>query len=428
MPYSGKLDTAGFNHPYGFGVFYSEGPQGLDPDSDHGTAVAIQPDGKIVVAGFTFPLAGSNCFLVFRFNVDGTPDPAFGSQGFAIADFQANDRAFAVALQRDGKIVLAGFTNRKTPQDFAVARFLDNGDLDLGFGDGGMAITNFGLGSLSQANGVAIQRDGRIVAVGYMYPPPAPMLPPRFALARYLPDGSLDHTFGQAGLVTTEFGGASKGNAVVIQRDDRIVVAGTAQHRFALAGYLPQNGSLDKGFGTQGRVTITMGGPGAFATSIATSATGRLAVGGGGGERQGSMAIARCHEDGSLDQGFGAAGRVYAHFAGGAAASHANGVALVYDDAVVAAGQACTSSSPLYDQAVAEFDPHGVLVPFLTNPPNVWPGVTKIGPPPPAAWMPPWPWGPALGLAVSAQHGAVTVGWADDGSGIYQGVSVARYR
>jgi uncharacterized delta-60 repeat protein len=435
MPNTGELDKT-FNEPYGYGVSYSEPPGGFDPDSDLGMAIAIQPDGKIVAAGFKFPLAGANCFEVMRFDDQGDLDQGFGNGGVSYADFEANDRAFAVALQPDGKMVLAGSSNRQSPlsMDFAVARFLPTGELDAGFGDGGMTITSFGPQSISRAQGVAIEPNGRIVLAGYMYP--HPMMHSRFALTRYGPNGALDHSFGQQGRVTTDFAPSpwgSRGNAVVIQPNGRIVVAGAGKdaqgYGFALAGYSPHDGSLDHTFGQQGRLVIEMG-VGSVATSLAVTKTGGLAVGGGGEGRTGhAMAVARCLENGSLDNIFGGNGRAFANIPG--YASVGNAVAFAHDEEVVVAGQAwVVTPHPRFEPALAEFDKHGKLVPFLANQtggPLPPPGVTRIGPPPPWNWAgPTWPFGPTQGVAISGKK-IVTVGWADNGSGAYQGFSVARF-
>src|SRR5262249_26553720 len=125
-----------------------------------GNALRIQQDGKIVVAGLTIPNGIAN-FALARYTTTGTLDTTFGTGGQVVTDFAADDRAFAVALQTDGKIVAAGVTG----PNFALARYNTNGTLDGTFGAGGKVITD--LAGLSDiALGVAVRADGKIVAVG----------------------------------------------------------------------------------------------------------------------------------------------------------------------------------------------------------------------------------------------------------------------
>jgi uncharacterized delta-60 repeat protein len=156
--------------------------------NDRGSAIAVQPDGKIVVAGTTNTFAPASAFLVTRYNADGSLDQGFGTAGKATAVDGGN--ASALAVQADGKIVVAGSAHG----DFALARFTTTGALDAGFGAGGQVRTDF-FGRNDSAAAVAIDGNGRIVVAGIAFAPDLP----DFALARYNSDGSLDATFGTAG-------------------------------------------------------------------------------------------------------------------------------------------------------------------------------------------------------------------------------------
>ncbi len=125
--------------------------------SDAASAVAIQTDGRIVAAG----RSGSGDFALARYNVDGSLDPTFGSSGMVMTDFGGSDAASAVAIQPDGRIVTAG---RSGSGDFALARYNADGSLDPSFGSGGKVTTDFG--GFDLALGVALQSDGKIVAAG----------------------------------------------------------------------------------------------------------------------------------------------------------------------------------------------------------------------------------------------------------------------
>ena len=180
--------------------------------SGHARAVALQPDEKIVVAGWNEPYRGSD-FAVVRYNGDGSLDPVFGVEGKITTDFGANDQALAVALQPDGKIVVAGLSGSA----FALARYNSNGSLDTTFGLQGKTTTAFS--SYTEARAVVVQEDGKIVLAGST----GSGSNSDFAVARYDTDGSLDVSFGIAGKVTTDFSsGYDAAYALTLQTDERL--------------------------------------------------------------------------------------------------------------------------------------------------------------------------------------------------------------
>ena len=195
---------------------------------DYGTAVAIQSDGKIVVAGVAGAFGDQNFGLV-RYNADGSLDTPFGVDGKVITDFNnGSDWGYDIAIQSDGKIVVAGFSNHSGNDDFALARYNSDGNLDVTFGTGGKVTTDFG-GQTNRGWAVAIQSDGKIVVAGES--------DDDFALAVYNTNGSLDTSFGIDGKVTTDFGGDDVGNDVAIQSNGQIIIAGCGDDNFALARY-----------------------------------------------------------------------------------------------------------------------------------------------------------------------------------------------
>jgi uncharacterized delta-60 repeat protein len=241
---------------------------------DVANGVALQPDGKIVVAGS----AGTNRprFVVARLLTDGTPDPAFGTDGIVRTPFGIWGVARAVAIQDDGSIVVAGGNGR----GWALARYTDDGGLDPTFeGDGKVTAPLFG-----DAFALTVQPDDRIVAAGaYDFY--------RFAVARFTRRGHLDRTFSDDGLRTTDVGYGSEqiATGVAVQHDGRIVVTGTAgphefvepiAPRFALVRYRA-NGAIDPSFGGDGRVTTRFAG-GAHATGAARTGRTLVVVGGTG--------------------------------------------------------------------------------------------------------------------------------------------------
>jgi uncharacterized delta-60 repeat protein len=314
-------------------------------------AVTVQADGRILAVGYAVNLDGSPVGVVVkRFNSDGSLDSSFGTGGQEVISTMNLAQANAVALQADGKIVLAGDATSSGGSTFAVVRLNTDGSLDTTFNQTGIVVT--GLNQQDVANGVAIQGDGRIVASGMTTPTNGLS---EFALVRYNTDGSLDAGFGQGGKVFTIFGAANGSSAlsVFLQSDQKIIAGGYAIFNsstgtdFALARY-NTDGSADTGFGSGGQVTIDF--PGAQPVTInavTIQADGKIIAAGNVAVADpssiGFVAVARFNSDGSLDTTFGKAGWAtfdVAGFGGSAAA-----VAFQPDGKIVVAGKASVNSN-----------------------------------------------------------------------------------
>jgi uncharacterized delta-60 repeat protein len=262
---------------------------------DTATAVAVQPDGKIVAAGFSSPPGGTRRFALVRYEADGALDPSFGDGGIVTTRLGADSAAQAVAIEPDGKIVVAGTASRpETGWDFALARYDSDGALDTSLSGDGRVLTDFG-GGADGAHALALDSDGQLVAAGESEGD--------FAVARYEPDGDLDPSFGGDGRATTDFSGFADGAyAIALQPDGKAVLAGYATDppgndldRFAaLARYQP-DGDLDSSFGGGGRVITSA--PYSVAYALASLGDGRLIIAGDGG-------LSRLNSDGSVDASF----------------------------------------------------------------------------------------------------------------------------
>lgn len=313
---------------------------------DFAQAVAVQGDGKIVVAGYTYPYPA---FALARYNSDGTLDAGFGSSGKVVSRFGTDyGSAYAVTIQSDGKIVVAGSKFRQSGySNFALVRYNSNGSLDSSFGIDGRVVTDFG--DLSVAYAVSIQSDGKIVAAGKSNN--------RFALARYNFDGSLDAGFGVGGKVVTFLNGLSHAHGVAIQNDGRIVAAGYRQidsstnHAFTLTRY-NSDGSRDMGFGIQGRAT-TPAGYLYMAYAVALQNDGRIVVGGKRGTA--GFGLARFDSNGMLDPTFGVDGEVLTSISGGSV----NSIAIQNDGKIVAAGSSGIFGNANF--AMARYSAGGIL-------------------------------------------------------------------
>ncbi|WP_435015486.1 delta-60 repeat domain-containing protein [Tundrisphaera sp. TA3] len=333
---------------------------------DVGAAVAIQPDGKIVVVGEAqvdrtddlYSWMGNYDFAIARFLPDGAPDLTFGEGGKATIGFDlggdGRDGATGVAILPDGKIVVSGTARSgASGSEFAAARLDAAGRLDPAFGVGGKATIGFDLGGPNDdtASGLAIQPDGKIVLAGTALGPG--VAESRFALARLNAGGVLDPTFGDGGRVTVDFdpGGtdAESASALTLQSDGKIVAVGytrrpgNGEGRFAIAR-LEVNGALDRSFGVDGLATVAFPSEGdgfARASSVAIQPDGRIVVGGGTQPTRVYdlfYAVARLDADGTIDSTFHDQGRLVLDIAYDPLRKGVSAVAVQPDGRIVAAG------------------------------------------------------------------------------------------
>lgn len=285
-------------------------------NSDYGRDVAVQSDGKILVAGIT-SVAGNYDIALARYNSDGSLDTSFATDGKVTADFSGGqENANSVALQSDGKILVAGDTYSTADQlsYLALTRYKSDGSLDTSFGSGGMVTTN--IGSSGGGDSVVVQASGKILLAGYRFNGTTD----DFVLARYNANGSLDTSFDTDGLVTTSFGdGPGIGHDVVVQTDGKIIVAGTGGSGsvdFALARY-KTDGSLDTSFGTNGMLTTDFAASSDYGNAVALQSDGKILVAGESYTSNQDFALARYNTDGSLDTSFDGDGKVITDFGGG---------------------------------------------------------------------------------------------------------------
>lgn len=333
--------------------------------SDFAQAVAVQPDGKIVAVGrWRFGTIAAN-FALARYNADGSLDPEFGSAGRVMTDFDAEaDFAQAIAVQSDGKIVVAGevHVGGRAP-DFGLARYNPDGRLDTSFAGDGRLTTDFD--GRDEAAAVLIQTDGRIVAVGTR-DDDDDVADGDFALARYQPNGALDTSFSGDGKQVTSFGKEELGRGAALEGGGKIVVAGyhnddgDGDYDFALARY-DLDGSLDRSFDDDGKVETGLGGYDA-AKTVAIQPDGKIVAAGAtrhDDDREFDFALARYNRDGSVDRDF--AGGTEAYDFGGADLAFA--VEVQADGRIVAAGRAFTNQPRFFCSrfAVARVNPDGYL-------------------------------------------------------------------
>ena len=315
--------------------------QGLNQGYTIYTASAVQPDGKIIAAGYTW--SGSNYdFALVRYNTDGSLDSSFSKDGKQNTDFNSGDDFVnSVSLQTDGKIVLAGYTNKNNIDSYlALARYNSDGSLDKTFSGDGRQTTNFGF--YAEIGGsAAIQSDGKIVIAGSVFTG-SNYDSVDIAVARYNTDGSLDKTFSNDGKQVTDLNSSDDfASSVIIQKDNRIVIAGRSsdgiKNDFALVRYNP-NGTLDNTFAGDGKQVSDFGTADYFGEAAAIQSDGKIVLAGYAQvENVGSsIAVARYTKNGQLDTTFNGTGLRTRNF--GSGFEVATSVALQSNGKIIVAG------------------------------------------------------------------------------------------
>jgi len=337
-------------------TFGSDGTVRTDIGSssfDFALAVALQPNGKIVVGGTTAGATGD--FALARYNEDGSLDSSFGSFGKVVTDLASSstDAVLSVAIQPNGKILAAGVGIVGGDNDFTFARYESDGSLDPSFGSGG--VVRIDLGSTSDnLKGVELLPNGKILAIGST--PAAGTFD--FALTRLNADGSLDQRFGTDGKVFTDVsGGGDFAQGADVEPSGKIVVAGftgcCVAGDFEVVRY-NADGSLDTSFGSGGVVVTDLGSGTDTPSDLAVTQSGKtLVVGVSSASGSADLAVVRYDQDGSLDPSFGSAGIALTDF--GSSNEAARVVALLPDGGIVVAGNHTSSESFDTDVVVARY-------------------------------------------------------------------------
>jgi uncharacterized delta-60 repeat protein len=350
---NGSLDNS-------FRVDYLDNPSGQSEAAASSEASGV--DGKIVTAGYSFNgLKNSYDFALARYDTNGYLDITFDTTGIVTTAIgTSNDFANSVLIQKNGKIVAGGYSSDINKYyDFALVRYNTDGSLDNTFGTNGVVTTSLGSTSNDEIRSIAIQEDGKILAAGSSdyggYDD--------FALARYNSDGSLDHTFGTNGIVTTTVGPSSTDEAysVIVQKDGKIIVAGNSNYGFYFDFTLSRyntDGSPDNSFGSNGIVTTRIGTSDDFIKSTTIQSDGKIVVAGSANNGNDyDFTLVRYNQDGSLDSTFGNGGMVTTPI--GTLDDGANSISIQSDGKIVAAGY--TDNGNNYDFACVRYNENGTI-------------------------------------------------------------------
>jgi uncharacterized delta-60 repeat protein len=324
-------------------------------DAEHIAALAIQSDGKILLAGSAYINGNTYGFAVARLNPDGSLDSSFGNGGRVFFGFTGSALLRAMVLQSDGRIVLVGSRS----SDFAVARINANGTLDNTFGTGGKVVVQTvkstdGVGGANAVTLQSINNEERIVVGGGR--PSTSRLSRDFALMRFTSTGALDTSFGSGGQVFTDFYGYMDRVDALVLVGNSIVAGGMARRStstegadFGLVKYRV-DGQLDSTFGVGGKVVTDILSTQNYIEGMAIQPDGKIvAVGAASPDiNTGDFALIRYNPDGSLDTSFGPGGNGVVLTDFSSRDTGTGGVALQPDGRIVIAGSAGTSSSTTY--------------------------------------------------------------------------------
>ncbi|MEQ1656951.1 MAG: DUF4347 domain-containing protein, partial [Nitrospira sp.] len=408
--YDTTVTVSGVNDAPTFGVGDGQALTSFGSGWEFGKETIIQPDGKILVGGYS-DSGGSDDFSLTRYNADGTLDTSFGG-GDGVAFAGIAGRAEAMVLQADGKVVLSGYTTTGGYQvclvrfnadgsldtsfgggdgvassgvygsakdvalqsdgtflvaadlsnsNFNLMRFNSNGSLDTSFGGGSGYVSTDLAGSNDRADSLTIQADGKVVLAGFGFNGTSF----DFGLVRYNTDGSLDTSFNGTGKVLTDFGANSvdMGNEVRLQADGKIVVAGWSDaggtNDFAIARY-NTNGTLDTGFGSSGKVTINLGGSD-LAEGLTIQSDGKILVTGTAGINGNDVGLVRLNTDGTLDTTFGGGDGIVTSNYSGSSDDRGYSVAVQSDGQIVVSGTSQVGGLGEYNVALNRYSSTGSL-------------------------------------------------------------------
>ncbi len=343
---AGHYDPGILGDPYGFlavcfaadgALDYSYGDSGKTviqfpfEDDAYVNGVAIQKDNKVLLSGYGYHDYFNPIYdgVITRLNTNGSVDSSFGTNGVIQTNINGYGSYGAIAVQVDGKLVVIGADGNSS----FISRLLENGTVDKTFGESGYAYTKGKFGFLT----CNIQTDGKIVVAGYDYQ----FSDRKFCLQRYLPDGTMDKSFGDNGTVITSYGDDGLIQELAFQSDGKIVVTGQTtiyapyNTFFATARY-NQDGSMDNSFGTNGKTTTMFGDSLCISNSILVLKDDKIIVAGYKQiDNATNFAMVRLTVNGISDSSFGNNGKAVTDFDNGSAIKSA---LLQSNGKIIAAG------------------------------------------------------------------------------------------
>lgn len=301
------------------------------------TGIAVQPDGKIVVAAQSGSFSDGD-IIIFRYNADGSTDNSFNGNGYVLTNIE-NDNASDIKLQADGKIVVAGYTNKGDSSIAILLRYNTDGTPDKSFGTTGVVKAR--RESKTIFYGLTIQPDGKIVAAGAVV---RSFTDYRTLLFKVNSDGTPDDRFGSKGMVLTNKSfEPGRALAVVTRKDKTLLTAGYnlkgANYNFELYDFNEYGLTSWSAMNKEGRVNINVKDNFSQANSISVQEDGKILMGGTAGENaKGDFAIIRLTELGKPDKGFGSGGKVITDVSKNSGEDNLSAILLQNDGKILAVG------------------------------------------------------------------------------------------
>ena len=312
-------------------------------------AAAMQPDGKIVIAGFGYKgmINSVSYGLIARLNPDGSIDSSFGKNGWIKNNYSNDVYFYTVLIQPDGKIVAAGTSGSYYA---IISRYLPDGTPDVSFGVQGNSDIQ---GSISCSG---LQSNGDIICGGWT----TTEFNPNFLVLRFLSNGNLDNSFGINGEAVTSFN--QSGEQIFdlkISADDKITAGGInedgRQNDFAIARF-NSNGSLDSSFANTGKTTVIFSDTSTYGDGVALQKDGKALLAGSilyNNNTAEDYALIRFNADGSVDSSFGNNGTVITDFG---FLDYANSVLLQSNGKIIASGESDDYFIPSYSASLARYN------------------------------------------------------------------------
>ncbi|MBC7465012.1 MAG: hypothetical protein H7256_03380 [Bdellovibrio sp.] len=311
--------------------------------ADSISAIALQGDGKILVSGYYYNGAvfGSLGFATARYNANGVLDATFGTGGIVVANAYAgsSDDPVGIIIQSDGKIIVAGHSYHGGLNNAFLARFTSSGVLDSSFGSSGFVLPTYGVGSYDSTTSAIAQPDGKILVVGST--DAAAGTDDDMAMMRFLPDGTLDVSFGTGGKMIANFNsGLHDGiSCVTLLSDGKILAAGYinngTDNQLAVVRF-NSNGALDTSFGASGKFMTTVGSGASYGTAMALQSDEKIVI--GGTDNNSNIVVVRATSSGFLDTSFAVNGQFVLDFSGNHSISYVSSLLVESDDQILVGG------------------------------------------------------------------------------------------
>ncbi len=279
------------------------------------TSIVVQANGKILVTGYA--MLASYDFVIIRYKPNGNLDSSFGLNGIVIKDLGDDEYANTMALQADGKILIAGSASNGNNQDFTVLRYDTNGTIDNTFGSSGKVMIPMATGTEDIPISMLVQPDGKIVLGGFSFN--TTTFINKISIARISATGVLDNTFGSSGKILSSLNAAGDMVfSIALQSDGKILATGSSDRTTSdiLLLRYTASGLPDNTFGTSGVVYTGFGNKADQGISVAVQANGKIWVSGTTDSNATDFALLRYNANGTLDNGFGNGGKVVTNISG----------------------------------------------------------------------------------------------------------------